>query len=110
MSEQTCSRQYRRANQTCRNGDGTRNRNNWNIENEKENKHNAPYIQKEVWNKMAPEVRKYHIEVSKKGRPDQQSYGSQYGGKVPTNNQKNQQRDQNMGGTTQEDNNIMTKM
>ena len=26
---------------------------------------------------MAPEVRKYHIEASKRGRPDQQSYGSQ---------------------------------
>ena len=53
---------------------------------------------------MAPEVGKFHIESSKKGRSYQQRYKVQYGGKGPTNDQKNQQWDQNMGGTTQEDN------
>ena len=50
---------------------------------------------------MAPEVRKSHIEASKKGRPDQQSYGSQYGRKGPDNDNQNQKRNQNIGGTTQ---------
>ena len=53
---------------------------------------------------MTPEVRKVHIEASNKGRPDQKIYGSQYFGKVPANDQKNKQRNQKMGGTTQEDN------
>ena len=87
-----------------RNGGGPRNGNHCITGNEKEKKHNAPYIPKEVWNKMAHEVRKYHIEAPKKSRRDQQSYGSQYGGKGTANDQKNQQRNQNMGGTTQEDN------
>ena len=52
---------------------------------------------------MASEVRKAHIEASKKGIPYQQRYGSQCGGKVPANDQQNQQRNQNMGGTNQED-------
>ena len=51
---------------------------------------------------METEVRKAHIGASKKCRPDQQSYGSHCDVKGPANDQKNHQRDQNMGGTTQE--------
>ena len=39
---------------------------------------------------MAPEVRKYHIEASKNCSPDIMSYRSQYVGKGPANDQKNQ--------------------
>ena len=46
---------------------------------------------------MAPEAIKNHIEASKKGRPEKNSYGSQYGGKGPTNDQQNEQNNQNMG-------------
>ena len=53
---------------------------------------------------MVPEVRKSHIEASKNDRLDQQSYRSQYDGKGYANDQKNQQRNQNMGCTTQEEN------
>ena len=53
---------------------------------------------------MAPEVRKYQIKASKNVRIDQNIYGSKYGGKGPANYQQNQQRNQNMGVTTQEDN------
>ena len=38
-----------------------------------------------------------HIEASKKGRPEQNSYRSQYGGKGPTNDHQNQKNNQNMG-------------
>ena len=61
---------------------------------------------------MVPEVRRAQIEVSKKGRPEQQIYGSQYGGKGPAKDHKNQQRNPKMGDTTQEDtkNNDKNKM
>ena len=51
---------------------------------------------------MAPDVRKYHVEASKNVRPYQQSYVSQYGDKLPANDQQNLQRNQKMGCTTQE--------
>ena len=70
------------------NGGDLRNEKNRNTGNEKKNKYNAPYIPKEVWNKMAPQVRKYHIEASNKDSPDQQSYGIQYGSKGPANYKK----------------------
>ena len=53
---------------------------------------------------MVPEVRKYHIEASKKVSPDHQSYGIQYDGKGPAKFQQNKQRNQNTRGTIQEDN------
>ena len=86
------------------NGGGPRNLNNRNNGNEKEKKHNAPYIPKEFCNKMLPEVRKSRVESSKKFSPDQQSYGSQYGGKGPMNYHQNKKMNENMVGTTQEDN------
>ena len=97
--EQTISKQYWWANQTHSNCGGPRNGNNRNTGNEKERKHNDPYISKEFWKKMAPEVRKSHIEASKKGRPYQQSYVFQYYDKGSVNDQKNHQRNQKMGGT-----------
>ena len=72
------------------NGGVAGNGNNHNTGNEKEKKHNDTYISNEVWKNMAPEIIKPNIESSKKGRPDQQSYGSQYVGKGPANDQKNQ--------------------
>ena len=73
-------------------------------------KHNSPYISKEVWNNMAPDVRKLHIEGSKKGRQYQQIYGSQHDVKLPANDHKNQQRNKKMGGTTQEGNKPRAKI
>ena len=64
------------------NGGGPRNVNNRITGSKKEKKHNDPYIPKEVWKNMAPEVIKSHIETSKKGRPDQERYGSQYAFKI----------------------------
>ena len=96
-------KQYRRANQTRRNGGGPRDGNNRqqsrNGNNDK--KFYTPYIPKEVWDKMAPEVRKAHIEASKRGRTNQESYGSQYSGKEPSNDQ---QRNQKQSTTSKEDN------
>ena len=57
---------------------------------------------------MAPKVRKYNIEASKKGRRGKQGYGSQYDGKGPPNDHQNQQKNQNMGVTTQEEKSKMT--
>ena len=59
---------------------------------------------------MAPDVRKPHIEGSKKGRQYQQIYGSQHDVKLPANDHKNQQRNKKMGGTTQEGNKPRTKI
>ena len=83
------------------NGCGIRNVNKRNNGKEKKKKHNDPFIPKEVCNKMAPEVTKSHIEASKKGRLDQQSYVIQYSGKGLANDKKNQHRNQHMGGKTQ---------
>ena len=58
-----------------KNGGGPRYGNICNIGNEKQKKNNSPYIQKYFWNKIKPEIRKIHIEASKKDRPYQQIYG-----------------------------------
>ena len=103
-SGQTTSKRYPQANQMRKNSGAPRNGNNNNTGNEKQNKNNARYTPKEFCNKMVPEVRESHIEASKKGRPDQQSYGNHYDGKGAANDQQDQQRNQMMGCTTQEDN------
>ena len=58
-----------------KNGGGPRYGNICNIGNVKQKKNNSPYIPEDFWNKIKPEIRKIHIEASKKGRPYQQIYG-----------------------------------
>ena len=52
-----------------KNGGSPRYGNICNIGNEKQKKNNFPYIPKDFWNKIKPEIRKTHIEASNKGRP-----------------------------------------